>query len=83
MGDLKKVIDKVNQFMDKIKMHGKEIRLEGDDCPCIIKQKLYNDDSHHLDRSSWIKKAQNVPMLHFLTPRHHGWCAPINLLLMR
>jgi hypothetical protein len=45
MGDSKKVIDKVNQFMDKIKMHGKEIRLEGDDCPCIIKQKLYNGNS--------------------------------------
>jgi len=58
------------------------IRIKGDDCPCIIKQKLYDGDSHHLNRSSWIKKAQNVPTLHLLILHHHGWCAPINLLLI-
>jgi hypothetical protein len=56
-GNVKKVIEVVNQIVVETIMHGKGIELEGD-WPHIVKQKFYDDNYHQLDKNSYIKNGQ-------------------------
>jgi hypothetical protein len=51
-GNVKKVIEVVNQIVVEMIMHGKGVKLEGDDWPHIVKQKLYDGNYHQLDKIS-------------------------------
>jgi hypothetical protein len=44
-------------------MHGNGMGLEGDDCPCTAKGKLYDGNSHCLNKSTYIEKTR---MMNFL-----------------
>jgi intracellular sulfur oxidation DsrE/DsrF family protein len=51
-GNVKKFIEVVNQIVVETIMHGKGIKLVGDDWPHIAKQKFYDGNYHWLDKNS-------------------------------
>jgi hypothetical protein len=44
-------------------MHGKSVGLEGDDRPHTTKPKLYDGNSHRLNKNMYMEKAQRTNLL--------------------
>jgi hypothetical protein len=59
----KKATDVLKDTIIGTSMHGKGVGLEGDDCPCTTKPKLYDGNSHCLNKSMYMEKdwQMNLP----------------------